>query len=424
MKDIVSEFGNYLGTLARSNPTKARKRVLQAYRVFGFYQKHFPQKELPKSSRYLANSCMNMMVQALGNPSSTALVSLFTPCELLYAFSLQPLCAEMFSTYLNGAKAERTFIDIAEENGISETYCSYHKVLVGAIMSEVFPRVSCIVNTSLACDANNLSFKFASHELGLPQYYIDVPYESSEDSIQYVKNQLIELTHVLENFTGKKLEENKLKEITDRSKQTLRLMNETISYRSKKWLKNDLTSEMYEALMMHTGLGSKDALEYAKERLEDFKNTSDSKGLKILWMHSNPFWQEAVKERFNYLETQHIVATELSYEGWITDTENDDPYTFMAKRLVYSAYNGSIENRIQKTLDMAKKCEVDGIICFCHWGCKQGSGCANYMCKRFNDEGYPVLILNGDGVDRLNASDGQIATRCDAFFEMLEENKK
>ena len=33
--------------------------------------------------------------------------------------------------------------------------------------------------------------------------------------------------------------------------------------------------------------------------------------------------------------------------------------------------------------------------------------------------GFPTLILNGDGVDRSNTSDGQISTRLGAFMEML-----
>ena len=123
MNDVVESFGKYIGELTENNPVKARKRLLEAYRLFDFYQKHFYSKENPKSNRMLSNSCMKVMIEALDKRDKTALVSLFTPCELLYAFSLQPLCAEMFSSFLNGAKAEKYFVDKAEENGIGETYC-------------------------------------------------------------------------------------------------------------------------------------------------------------------------------------------------------------------------------------------------------------------------------------------------------------
>ena len=71
-------------------------------------------------------------------------------------------------------------------------------------------------------------------------------------------------------------------------------------------------------------------------------------------MHSNPFSQDAVKNVLNNNILQHVAATELSYEIWNIDKE-DDPYTFMAKRLVYSSYNGPVQRRIQKNLEMAKE---------------------------------------------------------------------
>ena len=139
-------------------------------------------------------------------------------------------------------------------------------------------------------------------------------------------------------------------------------------------------------------------------------------------MHSNPFSQDAVKNVLNNNILQHVAATELSYEIWNIDKE-DDPYTFMAKRLVYSSYNGPVQRRIQKNLEMAKLLDVDGVICFCEWGCKQGNGCVNLIAKKFMQEGYPFLILNGDGVDRANATDGQVSTRLEAFFEMIRGGK-
>ena len=41
------------------------------------------------------------------------------------------------------------------------------------------------------------------------------------------------------------------------------------------------------------------------------------------------------------------------------------------------------------------------------------------MRSRLEEAGYPVLLLDGDGCDRANASDGQTATRLEAFLEML-----
>lgn len=47
MNDVVESFGKYIGDLTENNPVKARKRLLEAYRIFGFYQKHFYSKGNP-----------------------------------------------------------------------------------------------------------------------------------------------------------------------------------------------------------------------------------------------------------------------------------------------------------------------------------------------------------------------------------------
>ena len=108
----------------------------------------------------------------------------------------------------------------------------------------------------------------------------------------------------------------------------------------------------------------------------------------------------------------------------LIDTDPEKPYESMAKRLVESGFNGSSENRIEMSLRAARELDVDGVIYFCHWGCKQTMGAAVNAKRHLEENGFPTLILNGDGGDRRNTSDGQILTRLDAFIEMLEDMKK
>ena len=41
--------------------------------------------------------------------------------------------------------------------------------------------------------------------------------------------------------------------------------------------------------------------------------------------------------------------------------------------------------------------------------------------EALTDAGFPTIIINGDGVDRLNSPDGQMKTRVGAFLEMIEK---
>jgi benzoyl-CoA reductase/2-hydroxyglutaryl-CoA dehydratase subunit BcrC/BadD/HgdB len=59
----------------------------------------------------------------------------------------------------------------------------------------------------------------------------------------------------------------------------------------------------------------------------------------------------------------------------------------------------------------------------CHWGCKQSSGGAMLLKQKMREIGMPMLILDGDAVDRRNNHDGQIRTRFEAFLEVLDREK-
>ena len=132
-----------------------------------------------------------------------------------------------------------------------------------------------------------------------------------------------------------------------------------------------------------------------------------------------------MKQIFNYKEDPRIVLTEMCYDTLIgkpgeEDPGRRDPYRMMAERTVYNSFNGPVSRRAEKALEMAKTVEPDGVILFCHWGCKETCGGSALIRDALEAAGYPVLVINGDGVDRRNSSDGQIGTRIEAFLEMLE----
>ena len=47
---------------------------------------------------------------------------------------------------------------------------------------------------------------------------------------------------------------------------------------------------------------------------------------------------------------------------------------------------------------------------------------ANEGKRRFEEEGIPVLILNGDSIDRTGGGSEQAGTRLEAFLEMLGDH--
>jgi benzoyl-CoA reductase/2-hydroxyglutaryl-CoA dehydratase subunit BcrC/BadD/HgdB len=418
---VIDRFGSYVCRSEQKNPARAWSLLMAAWKGFGLYQKHFPDRKLPESRQYVADFCNVFFTQALSHPETSILCSLFMPAELVQAFHLHPICAEMFSTFTAGAGSEQGLIQAAEEHGVSSTFCSYHKILTGAALSGVLPRPAAILNTSLACDANNLTFRTLAKYYGISQYYVDVPYAKNDASVDYVAEQLRDAKEALER-SGFRFDEAEFERVIARSRETIDLLNEVCTYRRDRYLPNTLTSELYEGLMCHTALGSEGALTFAKKLKADYEKAPVDHGIRLLWLHTNPFWQQAAKDLLNENEKVHVVCTEIGYDNWRI-CQRRDPYEYMAERVVYNPFNGPVDDRIAMAREMAELMHCDGAVLFCHWGCKETCGGAELFKQRMEESGIPLLILNGDGVDRHNASSGQTSTRLGAFVEMLEERK-
>lgn len=423
MEDIIAKFGQYVDKQLLMKPETARKELILGYKAFNLKLKYAPDKKLSPARQYLAKVCMENHISSFQDAENSAIISVFLPCEILQSFGIKALFAEGFSGYITGAYAEKALIEAAEAAGIAETYCSYHKIIMGAAMTGILPRPRFIVNTSVACDANNLTFRALAQYYNIPQFYIDIPSDQNEESIHYVAEQLRDLVEFIEGQTGTQLDENVLQSAVARSRDSLNNFEEAFRLKKNTFLSNDITSEMYEVFLTHPLLGTKQTLKYSQMLAQDLRNAESRKGLRLLWMHTIPYFQESLKGRLNFNDRCQIIACDMNFEG-LVKMDPEKPYESMARRVVMSRFNGSSENRIQKAVEMAKQMDVDGVIYFCHWGCKQTMGAAVNAKKRLEEEGFPTLVLNGDGCDRSNTSDGQILTRLDAFIEMLEDMKK
>ena len=270
--------------------------------------------------------------------------------------------------------------------------------------------------------ANNLTFRALSDFYGIPRFYIDVPPRRGEESLSYVAGQLRELTGFLEAQTGKELEESALRAALVRTRDTVENFRASVPLRRDRFLSGDVTSEMYEIYATHIALGTPAAEKYARMLLDDLRAAPPARGKRILWLHTIPNWQAPVREMFNFSDRAQIVWCDMNFES-LVDIDPDRPYESMARRLVASSFNGSGDNRIAAARSMARALRADGAVVFCHWGCKQTMGLSALMKRELEADGFPTLILNGDGCDRSNSSDGQVATRLSAFLELLEGQK-
>ena len=110
---IIETYGKYIEKWANTNPDRARVLLKLGWEAQNLKYKFTPDKRLLPADRYLAHLMMNTMLMPLKNPQECAIVSIFTPCEILHEAGLHPYNIEAFSCYLSASNAERAFLHYA-----------------------------------------------------------------------------------------------------------------------------------------------------------------------------------------------------------------------------------------------------------------------------------------------------------------------
>ena len=421
--DIVKTFGAIVSKGTDGHAALARAMLITGFTAqLGRYYA-LPDKRLPKSRQYASRVCMQVILRALKHPERSAAMSLFTPTEPLQAAGIAPFSVECISAYLTGAKCEQTFLEIARQHGTADTECSYHRVFMGAIESGLVRPPRFVVYTNLACDGNMITFPHISEQFNLPSFLIDVPYEKSEDAVADVAAQLREMCAFVEDCAGAPVREDALGAMIAREVKTGELLRRAAVLGAHRRLPSDASTEMFPALITHVIPGSPECLRYAELLERDMREAPKSSGIRLVWMHLIPNMQPAVMAALNFTNRVHLTYVDVVGDPFIHEVDPARPYEAMARRMVYSPYNGAVTGRVEHALRAARATDADGIVLFAQWGCKGTIGAAPLIKHDLEEAGFPCLVLDGDGCDQTNASDGQTATRLGAFLEMLEARR-
>ena len=255
-RSIVDRFGLYVERTAQKSPRRARKLLAKVFRLYGVYMRLNKSDQLPARG-YQMQHCNRVMADSLDDSARNVVVSIFTPCEVMHAMDLQVVFPEGLSCYMTASHCEKLFLNQAEKSGVPDSFCSFHKQFIGMVEKGMLPVPDCIVNTTMVCDANQLSFRYLAEYYHVPHFVIDVPNESGEKNRAYVKAQLEEMSSFLEHATGKKLEQRKLEESMRLAQESLENYREILRLKAERSERGRMTDLMMDAFEYHVLLGSR-----------------------------------------------------------------------------------------------------------------------------------------------------------------------
>jgi benzoyl-CoA reductase/2-hydroxyglutaryl-CoA dehydratase subunit BcrC/BadD/HgdB len=419
---ISEYFGGVVNKNFLEKPGFTRGFIKLGFGVQHYLLKAKPNPNHLSSQRYLTQISMESILNALRHPKNSAIVNIFTPCEPLHAMGIHPLCAEGFSSYLTGGYSEKGFLEYAEQLGVPETFCSYHKALVGAAESGVLPRPRFLVTTSTVCDANINSFRRIADYYGLREFVLDVPHEDSGEAVSYVAGQIVRMVEFIEDTMRRKMDREKFLEAVQNTNASMAAYRRFLDELEDKYFPTSVSLQMFNLLPTHILMGSNETRRFYEMQLADIMECVPAKGKRILWSHVLPYYAEPASALFDFNPRMQLLVNDLCFD-YMNEIPLDDPYKGFAERLINNTMNGDFERKTDAVLKMCRKLHADGVVCFCHWGCKQSSGGVYLLKQALEAEGIPALILDGDACDRRNSQTGQMSTRLEAFAEMLEKKQ-
>ena len=417
---IADKYIDYVKASTIKDPSGSWGKILMGFKANKLRTKLLPDKELARGYGRLEAMMMSFVADSLSRPKSYVWGNIFAPSEVIRCFGLNTLSIECLSCYLGGYHLEDYFIDFAQNEGIAPTLCSYHKTFVGAMDSGAVPAPDYAVTTSLSCDGNLNTFRYLEKKKGVPFSFLDVPYGDDQDSVDYLAEQLRAFAKELEKRTGRPFEEQKLKKILETENETRRELIRFMELQREHYYPGELISQLYLMMGMHLLIGTEEFLELIRFMVKDIQKYPRFTGKKILWVHLLPFYQETLQKYFNENPEYQIIASDITLDSR-EDLDPARPFHALAKKIIHNLYNGSYSYKADMVASLAERLTPDAVIQFCHWGCKQSSGCSLLLKEKLQEMGIPMLILDGDGIDRRNSHDGQIRTRLEAFLEMIEE---
>ncbi|MCK4722305.1 MAG: 2-hydroxyacyl-CoA dehydratase, partial [Dehalococcoidia bacterium] len=139
--------------------------------------------------------------------------------EIFHAMGIPSIMQEeigVMSAVFPG-KLNEKYIDIAHEHLVADHVCSTQKVMIGAALCGDLPPPTTIVHAGQPCDSTMVTYSALSHHLGVPLLTLDIPGGKNERVVQYVADEIERMVAFLEEHTGKKLEDDKLREVMEYS---------------------------------------------------------------------------------------------------------------------------------------------------------------------------------------------------------------
>ena len=374
--------------------------------------------------------------------TKTAWCTSVGPAELLLALGYKVYFPENHGAMLGSSRMATDLIPLANARGYSPDICSYLTSDIGSYLKGENPfqklglsgppKANVLVFNTNQCRDVKDWFQFYAREWDVPCIGVHTPRalgDVIEPIVQDVAHQIESLVEPLEQIAGTKLDQDRLKEVVDLSRQCTMLWKavlETAANRPAPLTFFDGSIHMGPAVVMR---GTQAAVDYyelllaeLEQRVNDGVGAVPDEAYRIYW-EGMPIWGKlsSLAKQFMALKTCVVASTYCN--SWIfEDLDPEHPFEGMARaytELFICRGDDYKEAYLEQKLEQYG---VDGILYHDAKTCPNNSNSRYNLPQRLSaNSGQPYLIVNGDLNDLRLYSEEQTRTNIEAFVEQLAE---
>ncbi len=376
---------------------------------------------------------------AADNGQKVAWITSGGPVELLIAMDVIPVYPENHGAMCGVTRMGVELCEISEQMGYSRDLCSYARCDIGSAVTGKSPIMGLPKPDFLLC-CNNICgtvtkwYEVLARLFDVPLVYIDTPFihdELTENSVEYVKGQLLRGIKQMETILGKKFDMDRFGEVALLSGKASGLWGETLG------MCRNIPSPMsaFDGFILMAPIvtlrGTPEVIDFyeilkreLEERVEQGVAAVPGEKYRLLW-DNLPIWFKMRDLSEKFLEHQACIVASTYLNAWARyDLDSNDPVDAIARAYASAFVNESIQHRARLMREIVEEFSVDGIIFHSNRSCRPYS-LGQYDIKEMLTQwtGVPGLLVEADMNDERSYSEGPVFTRIEAFIETLRPKR-
>jgi len=359
--------------------------------------------------------------------------TVFFPSEILYAMDIVPLHTETTSWMTALFLGEYADILAAGATlGMAPEICSPHRGLAGAFAIGALPRPDVILWSNMVCDNTAKSGDLLMKITGCPGFFLDHPFQCTEDEMTYLILELEDMIRFLEAQSGRKMNWDRLSEAVARMDRQIELLREI--NRLREAVPSPFHPQGFLELLTVDYLfaGRPEATEYLETlRQELSEAVAQGKGavpherFRLMTLFLPPMYLIGFLEKISQ-EYGAVSVTEPFFCSWGEGRlDPSKPLESVARKsfmLPEMRMYGPLDDRaLGQIVECAKRFKIDGAIYYADIGCRHTCATIKLFKDILDGLDIPVLTLDCDIVDPTITSEEEIRTKLEGFFELLED---